>query len=89
MLYKILTEDKKRAEIAKIVGRYFDGFTMIGGLGYWQGKQEYSLIIEIDTPADHNTSHRIKAICVEINMLNEQQCCLLQVFNPISEFVRK
>lgn len=89
MLYKILTEDINRLAIAKIVGRYFDGFTMIGGLGYWQGKQEYSLIIEIDTPCDHNTPDRIKAICREINILNDQQCCLLQTFNPISEFVEK
>ena len=87
-LYRIITEDKNTNDVAKIVSRYFDGFTMIPSCeGYYKGSLEGSLIIEIDTPANHNTPDRVRAICREINLLNGQQCCLLQTFSPLSEFI--
>lgn len=33
----------------KIVSKQFEGFTAFKGLGYWQGKPERTLIVEIET----------------------------------------
>lgn len=47
--YRLHTEHVSPALIA----RYFDGFTLIKGLGYYKGKSESSVAIEIiGTPGD-------------------------------------
>ena len=44
-------EDKKAV---KITAKQFEGFTAFKGLGYWQGKPEESLILEIETEKRKN-----------------------------------
>lgn len=88
-LYRISTENKNRNDIIKVVSRYFEGFTLIEGIGYWKGKQEKSLIIEIDTiSADYHSTRRIENICNDIKLLNGQEYVLLQKFcGCVSTFV--
>lgn len=38
-----------RAAIERAAGQKFPGFTLIDALGYWQGKSEKSLIVQIET----------------------------------------
>lgn len=88
MLYRIFTEDKQRLAIAQIVGRFFDGFTLIPAEGYWQGEQEQSLIIEIDTTGSTCPVNRINAIASEINELNNQQYCMIQEIAVIRRYMQ-
>jgi len=86
MLYRIITEDKNRDGIVDIVKEYFDGFTLIPAIGYWQGIKENSLIIEIDVK--HPLSkYRIKVIAKRIKELNEQQAVIVQQINVKSELI--
>jgi len=85
MLYRVLTENVNRGNIDKIVGRYFDGYTVIEAQGVWCGKRENSLIIEII--AEGKDRPKVLAIAREINIANKQECCLVQEIACRSTFV--
>jgi len=85
MLYRICTEDKNRTQIEKIIGRYFDSFTIIPCVGHWQGEQENSIIIEVS--CNNALRPNVKALCERIRVYNAQQCVLLQEVSITSEFI--
>ena len=50
MLYRIYTENVNHLETVKRIKSYFPGgFTLITGIGYWEGGEEHSMIIDIMT----------------------------------------
>lgn len=55
MLFKLYvgsnntTKVLEKNKAIRITSKHFNGFTAYDGLGYWQGKPEASLIIEIET----------------------------------------
>ena len=50
MLYRIYTENVNHLETVKRIKSYFPGgFTLITGIGYWEGGEEHSTIIDIMT----------------------------------------
>lgn len=54
MLYNLFigsnnsTHKVELAKIKKATGRMFEGFTIIPATGYWQGKPEKSVIVQIE-----------------------------------------
>jgi len=84
-LYRIFTEHKNTEHVTKIVGRYFKGFTLLNGIGYWQGMPEQSLVVEIiGTESDRAA---IEAIAYEIKKANAQEAVLIQETNIASQLV--
>jgi len=82
MLYRIITEKKNKEKIVKIVNQYFDGFTIIESIGYWQGQSENSLVIEIDSiGTDYNQIARINNIATQIKSENNQEAVLVQIIH--------
>lgn len=78
MFYRLMTEDKNRKWLIKLIGRFFDGFTIIRTLGYWQGIPEKSLIIEIDANGQGGYPDlRIENIVDEIKSHNKQEAVLV------------
>jgi len=86
MLYRIFTERKNVKFITQLISEHYQGFTIFNTIGYWQGKHEKSLCIEImsNNPADR---HKLTKICKSINGYNKQDCCLLQIIECKSEFI--
>ena len=83
MLVRISTERKNVKWLCGIVGEFFDGFTVYNAIGYWQGKREKSVVIEIDTAGFTSTQHllldlNIKTICAKIRGYNRQDAVLVQ-----------
>lgn len=76
MLFRILTEDCKREEIAKLVERDFSAFTLIPSQGYWKGQRENSLTIEIDASVEWKAG--VYALAQDIKTLNSQDAVLVQ-----------
>lgn len=74
MLYRILTEDKNREQVLKLVARYLLGATVMQGRGLWREQWENSLIIET-TDADYEAVVRL---AVGIKTLNRQESVLIQ-----------
>ena len=75
MLYHIYTENINKHAIEHIVSKFYDGYTIIETTGYWQGKQERSLIIEILTSDSESTV--INAIAARIKRANSQHSVLV------------
>lgn len=75
MLFRIYTEDKNRPEVERIVTEQFDGFTLIGAAGYWQGEREQSLIVEIVAPI--NDAPKVFTVASAIKRANKQQAVLV------------
>lgn len=81
MLYRIFTEDGKqyRENVKQIVNRHFDGYTLLSGRGYWKGKGERSLVIEVVCGKDKENA--INSIANEIKVANLQEAVLIQRIN--------
>lgn len=76
VVYRVYTEDTDtRPEVANLVSEYFNGFTMFSGIGFWRGKKELSLVIEII--ADYNDKHKVLRLAGEIKELNKQESVLV------------
>lgn len=86
MLYRLLTENKNRAKVAKLVASRFGSFTLIDAEGYWQGTKEKTLVIEIDS-GDTLQALNVDQLARDINAMNKQQCTLVQEIACESRFV--
>lgn len=51
-LYKIYTENKNRSELVECTCQYFENFTILAATGYWFGKSEHGIVIEIVADAE-------------------------------------
>jgi hypothetical protein len=83
MLYRILTENKNYENTIKLVSSVFSGFTMLAGSGFWQGKEENCLIIEIDTENAVDVCY----LAIKIQQQNKQESVLVQRIDCKSTFV--
>ena len=87
MLYRIFVEDFDRPTIVKIVRKYFYSFTTLEGVGFYEGIQESSVVIEIDSNCqEYNVKARIDSIIKELKTKGNQGFVLLQVI-PISSYI--
>ena len=73
-LYRIFTENVNKWWIAECVSRHFQGFTLLEGIGYWEGASENSLCIEIVT----DDWAKVRIVSQAIKDHNKQQAILVQ-----------
>jgi len=87
MLVRIFTQNQNYDKVKKLVGQYFDGFTIIKAEGVWQGSSEHSLIIEIAGMFDTADCDKIDQLCYAIKKLNKQDKILVQKIQCNSELI--
>ena len=80
--YRLYTE--RFPNIAEITARYFDGFSIVESVGYWQGIAELSVIVEIIT--SESNRWRIDALREFIKTANNQQSVMLTIEPVTAEF---
>jgi len=81
MILRLHTENKNRNWIESLIGLHFpDGFSTQEQVGYWQGKVESSLCIEIDVLdlASVCWDYKIADIIAELKTHNAQDAVLVQ-----------
>ena len=82
MLYKFYigsnnqTGELETAKIADITSSYFDGYTAYETTGYWQGKAEKSLCVEIEKERQAEVKQLAEVLKIE---LNQQAIGLAQI----------
>lgn len=84
-LYRIQTENTGRKEIAAIVSKYFQGFTITETLGYYKGKPEASLTIDI--VATCTRAHVVRFTAEVIRQYGKQECVLLTEYPTLVRFI--
>ena len=72
-VYRIYTEDKNRRKILATVGKIFDNFTLQPTAGYYKGRPEKSIVIEV---ADVSKT-KIKLIAGKLLEVNRQASVLI------------
>ena len=75
ILYRIYTENIHTEATLKIVSDKLEGFTVLTGIGYWQGKPEATLIIEVE--GSETTRIIVERIATLIKEANHQQAVLV------------
>lgn len=76
-----LVEVGKAVEVA---GRYFDGFTVLEAVGYWEGKPEKSVTMPIFTTDTARVRALARDLCGEL----QQQAVLVEMPDGEGEMVR-
>lgn len=73
--YNLYTKEKEN--LGDLTNKYFDGFTIFYGIGYWQNVKEKSAIIEIIGDKDYNTEIKIISLAYDIKLINDQKEVLI------------
>ena len=82
-MFRILTEDKNRAGILAILGRYVDGYTLSESIGAWKGVQEKSLTIDlVDVPRE-----TVEKLARVIKWENQQDAVLILEIPVTAHFI--
>lgn len=69
IIYRVYTERKYNIE--RIASKCFDGFTLFNTIGYWKGKKENAVCIEIiGTAKDYR---QVKFLASKIKSINNQE----------------
>jgi hypothetical protein len=84
-IYRIYTEEKNKKAIVNLIGTQCDSFTLQPTLGYYQGKAEKSIVIEIVG----STAVKIKRLADRIRKMNGQQSVLILRIDCQSETHRR
>ena len=87
MLYRIQTENKNRKVIEQLVSVHFTEFSIYTQIGYWQGKREKSLCIEIVSDDSPEVALQISKLCKAICAHNKQDCVLVQTMPAEVNFI--
>jgi len=87
--HTLYTENKNKEGIESILNKYYYGYTIIEGTGYYKGDKENCLIIVIFTePVDTKTTEiKINTIISDIKFVNEQECILYTRETLEAEFI--
>ena len=94
MLYRIITEDKGTSytqDIVDLVTSRFRSFTLYYGLGYWKGKPESNLTIEIymdlNPGEEKEILEKVQFLAFDIRDLLNQESVLVQALPCEGVFV--
>ncbi len=83
-VYRVYTEDIQRKSIIRILSKKFDNFMLQPTTGYFRGKPEASIVIEIVGAADS----QIKWVAEQIRKINQQSSILVIAASVRSRRIR-
>ena len=84
-VHRIYTEDKNKREIIKLVAVKFESFTLQPTTGYFRGKGERSILIEIVGAAKRD----IRDLAARIAEMNGQKSVLVLSFRGQAHTIRR
>lgn len=72
-IHRIYTEDVRREAVIRAISKRFESFTLQPTTGYYSGKPEESIVLEIIGAAESE----IKWLAAEIRKINQQSSVLV------------
>jgi hypothetical protein len=85
-LYRLFTERKNVKNLMMLISESFGGFTIYETTGYWSGKKERSLCIEI-AGNETDIPLRMNRLCRQICGYNKQECVLVQIVDVEIQYI--
>ncbi len=87
MIIKITTQRKNVRFLYDLISKHFLGFTTYKTVAFWQGRQEKSIVFEIDTltpDVSGATNIKLRRIVKSICGYNKQHAVLIQTIKAES-----
>jgi hypothetical protein len=72
-IFRIYTEAKNQRDIIRLTGQSFESFTLQPTLGYYQGKPEKSIVVEIVGARDKDVGR----LALRIGKMNGQKSVMV------------
>jgi hypothetical protein len=72
-IHRVYTEDKRRATIVRVISKQFANFTLQPTTGYYRGKPEKSIVLEIVGAKES----QVKWLAARIREINQQASVLV------------
>ena len=85
ILYRLYTE--RRDNLAELTARYFPGFTLLDGVGFWDNVHEETTIIEIIASDVVGHVVRLRELAETIRNTNNQHAVIITSHAIISETI--
>jgi hypothetical protein len=60
------TKKLESQKAVRLISKTFQGFTISKGSGYWQGKLEKNLIVEIETQKEKEVKKLGRLLCIKL-----------------------
>jgi hypothetical protein len=76
-IHRIYTEDKRRATIVRVISKQIESFTLQPTTGYYRGKPEKSIVLEIVGAKES----QVKWLAARIREINRQASVLVITLN--------
>jgi hypothetical protein len=76
-IHRIYTEDKRRAVIVRVISKQIESFTLQPTTGYYRGKPEKSIVLEIVGAKES----QVKWLAARIREINRQASVLVITLN--------
>jgi len=76
-IHRIYTEDKRRATMVRAISKQFDNFTLQPTTGYYRGRPEKSIVLEIVGAKES----QVKWLAARIREINRQASVLVITLN--------
>ncbi len=76
-IHRIYIEDKRRATIVRVISKQFESFTLQPTTGYYRGKPEKSIVLEIVGAKES----QVKWLAARIREINRQASVLVITLN--------
>ncbi len=83
MFFRLVTENKNYDRTIKLVQRFFTGFTILKGIGFWNRQKEDCLIIEVSGA----TKKDIMFLAEQIKLQNNQEAVMIQQIKGITSLI--
>jgi hypothetical protein len=83
-IYRLYTEKKNQAAIVRLIGEQFESFTLQPVTGYYRGKPEHSIVVEIVGASPS----AIRGVAQKIKRMNGQKSILSIRFRGEAESIR-
>jgi hypothetical protein len=84
-IHRIYTEDVHRAAMIRVISKRFENFTLQPTTGYYRGKPEKSIVLEIVGAAESE----IKWLAARIREINRQASVLVIGINARAKKITK
>jgi hypothetical protein len=84
-IYRLYTQDRNKRGILRLTSQQFESFTLQPILGYYRGKSERSIVLEIVGAADRE----VKKLARRIGAMNGQTSVLVLQLRGSAEATRQ
>lgn len=84
-IYRVYTEEKNKRDIVRLAAQQFESFTLQPTLGYYRGRSEKSVVVEVVGASERSVTR----FALGIQKMNGQKTVLLMKIDGRTKITRR